>query len=301
MDFKEFNEILEKHVLSMTKDQKYLFTTDIDGYTLWDLYLSSFPEGTNEIYIERTEHDCSCCRHFVRAFGNVVSIKNNKITSIWDLKVDDSTYQTVIDWLSAAVKKQVVNEVFVPTERRFGTKKSMDFNPDSKVTEWYHFHAVVSASVKIYPKDDVNSIRGQLRDNRNVFERSLNELTLESIDTVLELIGQKSLYKGEEWNKPLQTFRTLHKAYNKLNSNKDKANFCWTESLKAGPALSKIKNHSIGVLLTDIADGKDLNQAVKSYETIVAPSNYKRPKAIFTQKMIDSAKKEIEELGFGDS
>ena len=45
----------------------------------------------------------------------------------------------------------------------------------------------------------------------------------------------------------------------------------------------------------------DLDAAVRAYETIVAPSNYKRPKAIFTKKMLEDAKKTIEELGYMDS
>ena len=45
----------------------------------------------------------------------------------------------------------------------------------------------------------------------------------------------------------------------------------------------------------------DLDTAVKKYEQIVAPSNYKRPKAIFTKKMLEDAKKTITELGYMDS
>ena len=45
----------------------------------------------------------------------------------------------------------------------------------------------------------------------------------------------------------------------------------------------------------------NLDLAVKKYEQIVAPANYKRPKAIFTKKMLEDAKKTITELGYMDS
>lgn len=45
----------------------------------------------------------------------------------------------------------------------------------------------------------------------------------------------------------------------------------------------------------------DLDTAVKKYEQITAPANYKRPKAIFTKKMLEDAKKTITELGYMDS
>ena len=66
-------------------------------------------------------------------------------------------------------------------------------------------------------------------------------------------------------------------------------------------AIGRIKNHSIGTLLTDISEGVDLDRAVKSYEAIVAPANYKRPKAIFTKRMLEDAKKTISDLGYMDS
>jgi hypothetical protein len=45
----------------------------------------------------------------------------------------------------------------------------------------------------------------------------------------------------------------------------------------------------------------DLDTAVRKYEVIVAPTNYKRPKAIFTKKMLEDAKKTLEDLGYMDS
>jgi hypothetical protein len=45
----------------------------------------------------------------------------------------------------------------------------------------------------------------------------------------------------------------------------------------------------------------DLNEAVTAYESKVAPENYKRPKAIYTQKMVEQAQKQITELGYLDS
>ena len=45
----------------------------------------------------------------------------------------------------------------------------------------------------------------------------------------------------------------------------------------------------------------DLDTAIKKYEQIMAPANYKRPKAIFTKKMLEDAKKTITELGYMDS
>ena len=48
MNFSLFKQAVAKQFAFM---QKYpLFAVDIDGDTLWDTYLRSFPEGTNEEY-----------------------------------------------------------------------------------------------------------------------------------------------------------------------------------------------------------------------------------------------------------
>ena len=57
----------------------------------------------------------------------------------------------------------------------------------------------------------------------------------------------------------------------------------------------------MGTLLIDLSNGVDLERAVKSYENIMAPSNYKRPTALITKKQIEAAQKKVEELGLTDA
>ena len=61
-----------------------LFRVDISKEELWNTYLSSFPEGSNPIFRERTVHDCQCCKSFIRKMGGVVSIVGGRQVSIWD-------------------------------------------------------------------------------------------------------------------------------------------------------------------------------------------------------------------------
>ena len=82
MEFKEFKDLFQAHVKKMLGEVPNIFVAGISGDKLWETYLESFPEGTNEIFRERREHDCSCCRHFIRSFGNVGGLINNKIVSI---------------------------------------------------------------------------------------------------------------------------------------------------------------------------------------------------------------------------
>ena len=297
-DFKEFNSLLQKHIKRMSKNQEYLFVVDLDKDIVWNTYLDSFPEGTNEMFRKRREYDCSCCRHFVRDLGRVVSLKNGKITTIWDFDTNSEVYQPVVDALSVLIKSKPILNVFVPTTKSIGVQKSVESFINHT---WYHFYTVIPASLKKFNRDQIGLIQGKMVDTKNVFKRSLEEISQDSIDTVLELIAQKSLYKGEEWQSTLNDFRRLQVAYLKLKQDKAKEIFTWEKSVQVGVALAKIRNHSIGVLLNDISDEVELDEAVRKYEAIVAPSNYKRPKAIFTKKMVQQAQKTVEEMGLLDS
>lgn len=299
MEFKEFNEKLQENFSEITKDKDYLFVTDVPKDDLWNLYLESFPKGTNEIFRERREYDCNCCKSFIRAFGNVVVIEDNKLKSIWDFNVDDEKYQTVINSLSSFVKSEPIREVFLTKEKKFGTEFNREMGGSGTI-RWYHFYINLPNKFVSSSSKTLGTLKGKYTSTKEVFKRSLEEINQHSVDTVLELIYQKSLYKGEEWKSVLEKFLDTHKEYQEVPDN-EKDNYCWDKSTKVGSVIGKIRNHSIGTLLTNISNGMDLNEAVTKYESIVAPTNYKRPKAIFTKKMIEQAQKKVEELGLTES
>lgn len=301
MEFKQFRGLLQENFKLMTQDISHLFEIEVDKDELWNLYLDSFPEGTNEIYRERREHDCSCCRHFIKTIGNAITIRNNKITTIWDFDAKSDTYQPVIDALANYVKSKAVTNVYVSKFNRIGIDSNFEQLENNKVAEWNHLNLELPKTLVDRSSRSEGDIKGSYRDIRNVFKRSLDELTEDSILTVLELINSNTLYKGEEWKNQLGLFLRYKIDYDKLETDKEKELYVWEQSLKAGAAIGKIKNHSIGTLLTNISEGMDLDVAVKKYEAIIAPANYKRPKAIFTQKMLEEAKKTIQELGYMDS
>lgn len=174
--------------------------------------------------------------------------------------------------------------------------------PTGKINKYEHFF-VDLPEICIFKECYGHTLEGdlsQFRDVRNVFKRSLDEISKEAVDTVLELIAQNSLYKGAEWKKQLTEFKNYQKEYGKL-TDEQKELWIWEKSISAGAVIGKIRNHSIGTLLVNISEGMDLDLAVRKYEQIVAPVNYKRPKAIFTKKMLEDAKKTITELGYMDS
>lgn len=298
--FIKFKSELQKHFEEMQENATQLFEVDVDKDELWNTYLDSFPAGTNEIFRERREHDCSCCRHFIKSIGAAVVIENNTVHTIWELNLGDTTYQPVCDALDKYVKAHSVIGMYTSKFKNIGT----DYNYEEingKPHKWDHFFLTLPRRFVNESNKSNEEVKGQFRDTRNVFKRSLDEITMDAVNTILELINSNTLYKGEEWKAVLTEFKKYKKEYDKLSSESEKELYAWEKSATAGMTIGRIRNHSIGTLLVNVSNDMDLDTAVKKYEQIVAPANYKRPKAIFTKKMLEDAKKTITELGYMES
>ena len=301
MEFRRFKELLQDNFAKLTESASHLFEIEVDKDEMWNLYLDSFPAGTNEIFRERREYDCSCCKQFIKNIGNAVVIENNKVKTVWDFDTNSTTFQPVVDALSQYMKSKVVTDIYVSKFNKIGTDKNFEQLESGEVLEWTHLYVELPNKFVDRSSKSEGDIKGGYRDTRNVFKRSLDEISKESLLTVLEFISQNSLYKGEEWKSVLEEFLKHKKAYDKLQTAQEKDNYTWEQSVKVGGAMGRIRNHSIGTLLINISEDMDLDLAVKKYEAIVAPENYKRPKAIYTKKMIEDAQKTIQELGYMES
>jgi len=302
MEFQEFNQVLQNNFNKLVeKSNSYLYEVNVERDELWELYLKSFPKGTNEIYRERSEYDCNCCKRFVRQFGHVVFIIDGKMKNIWEFKVEDEKFQTVIDALAKHVSKKEICNIHPTQENKIGNKSTLEFTPEGNIHEWFHFYLDLNGVKRFDRSRSEGNIRGEYNGLKEVFENSLEKISKEAIESVLELIKSNTLYKGSEWKNQLTQFLTYKKEYTKLKTKKAKNIYLWNTITGGNQVVYSIKNTSIGTLLLDISDGDDLDKAVTSYEKITAPENYKRPKAIFTQKMLDDAKKVIQELGYMDS
>jgi hypothetical protein len=290
--FREFKKAISRQIDFVMKNRD-LFRVNVDKDKLWETYLNSFPDGSNPIFKERTEHDCNCCKQFIRAVGNMVAIIDGKVVSIWDVQVGGH-YQVVSDAMSALVKSCPVDNIFLHTELRAGTDRNYQ-DVGEKIITWEHFYIqfppeLVCAGIDIGTKLSVT------RSARDVMIRGLKELKVDAIDVVLELISQNSLYRGEEHTFILKSFLELKKKFDKVPV-KDQDLFCWAWLKTTPDSVAKFRNTVIGTLVTDISDGVDLEVAVGKFEHKVAGDNYKRPTALVTQAMKDKARAGIIELG----
>lgn len=272
-----------------------LYTVNLTGDQLWEEYLKSFPKGSNPVYRMRTEHDCSCCRHFIRNIGGVISIINGKIESIWNVQGLDYPYNHVAQWMNEQVLESTIQNVFRTQETSYGAQSNRQMM-ESGVHTWHHFWAHISD--RHYAGNSVNAVLGKHRTDVEMMTRALNELTPDSIQTVRELIKSNSLYRGEESLKIVQDFQKLYEKYRRLPQDDSRGIFIWENH---NNPVGRIRNVAIGTLLVDLSEGVEVERAVSSFEKKVAPENYKRPTALITGRMIQDAMKTIQGLNLEPS
>ena len=293
MNFGVIKNAVKAQFTKMIESNTELYTVQFDKDTIWATYLNAFPEGTNNLFRERTEHDCVCCRHYIQRVGAVVAITDKGLESVWDVDVK-GPYGTVAKALAKYVKSQNIDNVFRHWEKSAGTDMSVSHNEDTReVEQWSHFH-IDLPSKYVMSNDTRLTFLSEHRGHFDALKRSMADLTLDAGEITLELIDQGSLYRGEEMKPTVKLFLSLKKECYKLPGNMQDL-FCWKKSVELKGAC-RIRKAAIGTLLEDLSKGVELEEAVKAFERIVAPENYKRPKAIVTKKMLAAAEDKVKEL-----
>jgi len=327
MTFKEFNLKLQQQFELM--QQFKLFRLDITGQQIWDSYLQGFTPEENPVFRDpnSSSHNCNDDKSFIRRYGNIVAIdeKFNTVT-MFDIDVEGTQYENTVAFIKQLLSKGKVQEVF------FETFNELNFLPYEKCTktqakyqlghiktlkkytqeevdkfgvvnttdvyEFHHFHTFLDKSFVDNSGNSVEKIMGDFRDSKNVFQRAMQEISLDTLSLVKDLIVQGSLLNGDAHLFKLNEFIPLKQEYDSLSADK-KDNWCWVKSYKL--PIAKFRNELIGTLCVELAEGVELNQACLTWNKRVDPANYMKAKAPITANQIKEAQKFVEENGYTES
>lgn len=280
--FKEIQTKVKKQ-FELLLATEHLYYVDVDKELIWQKYMDAFPEE------HRASNVCNACRSFIRQYAGVVALKNHKMITLWDFDPKDEEYNNSVKAIREYVASLPIAGIFFSDVVNAGVEKNAD---TVRKLVWNHYHLTIPHK---FVNKDAGPLIGAALDDKNVLERSLNQITDEAVDIVLEMSAQGSLYRGKEHEATLKSFKSIKNEYKQFKG--DKKNFCWEKSLTTNKAVCRIRNSAIGTLLNNLSDGWDLDAAVSAFEKVVAPANYKRPTALATPAMIEKAKTRLEELG----
>lgn len=297
--FKKMQSQLQEYFDDYFSKEDFLFRLDCDAKDVWNLYLDSFPPEIKGIYHKKPWHDCQRCWIWFKAMANVVMIDENyEIKTLFGFETIPE-YQDVFKTLDEFLKTKKVDSLFFADSTSIGVFRSFA-EYDGKFEENHHFYLDIPDKFYMNTEDLASEI-GDARTQRELLEDTLGQISADAIDTVLELVYSNTLYRSDQWKDTLEGLKDVFDEFNEIDSNCDLNNWFWKKSAILPRNIVHVKNTSLGTLLLDISDGMDLEQAVTNYEKITAPSNYQRPKAIYSKEMLEDAKAKIAELGYMDS
>ena len=316
---------LQKNLDKLSTTNK-LFRSSLTGDELWELYIKGF--GIDPIFRDpkSSVHNCNLCNNFIRRYGNIVAItEDNKIITLWDSIIDEE-YKNSAKLISKKLQKSKVSNVFFET---YNTLNNLNYEKCSKnaetfrlgisknvksytkeeaekfgvvkpneIREFYHLHLDIPTEYVDMTGKSVEAIMGEYRDAKNVFQRAMEQISEDTLKLVRDLINQGSLLDGQTHLYKIEQILPLKIQYDGLPKS-EKDNWCWVNSYKL--PFAKFKNELIGVLCTELAEGKELNEACKAWNKRVDPANYMKATAPITKKQIAEAQKFVEENGYEES
>ncbi len=296
--FKQIKQQVNDNFQAMLSKTDQLFYVNIDRDEVWNQYLTGFSDET------RQSHNCNCCKSFLRQWAGIVAIVDGKRITLWDnIENVPEEYRNSVTNLLLYIHSLPITDVFLNEFASCGTDKNFD---TEESVWWEHFHITVPA--KYINKSNIAAVKGEKRIARGMFQRAITELTVDATETVLDLINQGSLYRGNEFKALVEQFLKIQKETKEwlnspaMRSGNEVNDYLWSKVQSVPGSISGIRNTAIGTLLIDLSEGKiDLDGCVRKWEQVMAPSNYKRPTALVTPKMVEQAKEKLEELGLIDS
>lgn len=305
-----------------------LFQSSVSGRELADKYLQGFGEDPIFRDPESSEHNCKQCKNFLHRYANIVAVDENlNIITLFDCEVEEE-YVESFSIMSKALKAADIKDVFVETyemlshslhyerpinDEQDNYKLGIDMNvkhytkeeaekfgvvEPNQIVEFHHLSIKIPRKFISFSSDSAEAIRGQYRSDKEVFKRAMEELSLDTILLVQDLINQGSLLDGEAHLHKIEGIKPMMEAYKNIPADK-KDIWCWVNSYKF--KYAKFKNELIGVLCTELAEGKELNEACKAWNIRVDPANYMKAIAPITKRQIEEAQKFVEENGYSES
>lgn len=320
----KFNRQIQTKFAQMSGTGK-LFRVELTGQQVWDLYLNSFPEEQNPVFRDpgSSVHNCNHCKNFIRRYGNIVSVDEDYNTETMFNVEADEEFANTAKVLTAAIKASKITEVFFETfnelnslpygactkanntfklgvdvnHKRYTKEEAEKFGvvKPNEIRTFNHMHLFLGKAFVDTTGKSVESIMGNYRDAKNVFQRAMETIPLDTLKLVRDLIKQGSLLDGQTHLHKIEQIIPLKAEYDNLAATQ-RENWLWVKSFNL--PFAKLRNELIGVLCSELAEGEELNKACQAWNKRVDPANYMKATAPITQKQIQEAKEFVEANGY---
>ena len=331
----ELIKSVQEQFLKMTSSGK-LFRVEVSGSEIYNMYLLSFPDGTDPVFRDPSSstHRCNACANFFKRYGNIVSIneKDGNIISLFGNYEDlIYPYKEICKDLDLYIKSRKIINVFFETYdelnhelnyestktdqafyklgtivnyKKYVKEEIEKYNSGGKISvndvfTFKHMNLDLPRKFVNFTGDSIQNIMDEYRTKQSVLKRLLESVSQEILNLVIDLINQDSLINGTSHLTAIQEILTIKSSYDDFSGSKD--NYCWLISYEMSTRVAKFGNTLIGELCYELANGVNLNDACRNWNKRADPVNYMKTKAPISKKQIEEAQSFVEENGYLES
>jgi len=306
-----------------------LFKSQLSGVAIWKAYLLGFNGDPIFRDPKSSTHNCNYCNNFIRRYGNIISInKKGEIETLFsNLSIIPEDYRNSVKIIDNLLKSHSISDIFVESfenlreikyeqvdkrmllfrlgyeknVKRYTREEAEKFGvvKPNEIRTFNHFYLDILKQFVDQSGESVESIQAFYRDKKNVFERAIKEISLDTLNLVKDLINQGSLLDGTAHLHSIDEFITLKKQKESVSYEVDE--WYWDITYNMDERTAKFRNTLIGTLCSELTEGEELNKACLNWNKRVDPANYHKASAPITQKQIEEAKKFVQENGYEES
>jgi hypothetical protein len=293
-DSKSYRAMLSQLTANFAKNTKtaqVLFSVAGDKSVLWNLYLKQFPAE------HRQHYTCNECRKFFERYADLVTIDakgNAKSVMFSDSPSGDFAY--IFDNLRAVIEGSTVEKMFVTSEKKWGI---------AVTGQWEHF-AVVPPKKFVFvetldskgePLETAYQAEAKKTAEFNTMVRALVEYSAETLETAMSIINADVLFRGDAVAARAKWLQDVILTQKKTKNARNRHNLLWLAVATAPVGFAKPRGNSLGSLLDNIAEGKDLDQVRAEFAAVMDPSKHGRPQTAPGAGNIQQAERVIDALG----
>ena len=324
---KQLVSVIQAQFAKMCATSK-LYKSIITGQQVWDLYLKGFLKEHDPIFRDpnSSTHNCNLCNNFIRRYGNIIALDENlNIMTIFDVdcpeeyvnscraiattlkanKIQNVFFETFVELNSlpyeSCTKQQSVFRLGIDKNVKRYTKEESELYGVVKPNEirtFNHMHLILPKPFVDFSGQSIEQIMAKHRDDKEVFQRAMVEIPLDTLLLVKDLINQGSLLDGATHLLKVEAMIKAKIEYDELHvSNKE--NWCWNYS--SSFKFPRFRNEVIGTICIDLAEGMELNSACQAWNKKVDPVNFMKATAPVTETMKKNAIKDFIALGYSES
>lgn len=297
------------HLLSARADDLLEDTTlvavTMQGFSadsLWKAYLKAIPAQYNPIFRQRPFFDGNYDKSFIRRLGPVLFLDSDgSVRTIFsNLPSAEANGYSFFDQVAADLEKYLLDywatnpTISVWYHNRdhgpAGSVPTADSHDPSII--WQHYYAQIPAH-RSKSSVDLASDRSERDDALAVALRAADSTYRSALETVLEMIDSDVLYRGQSYRHLINTWLNLVD----MTENDPDYRLKLAYRILGSNESTRYLGTAIGTLVSDIAEGKDITDAVNAYGAKVDPINYRRSSSVVTPAMIARAQAEVEAQG----